>query len=184
MSRSCCRLVASVCALAVLPLVAFAEEPAQDSAREAPSGWRRSTGNDDYHRLLEVRTNDFGGVYEAGQPIPVAVEIRNLGPQDQEKKHPDAQLFPHLDVWVHSESGKVLLHKRYDTKIENRIRIDVGEKFVALLDVREVLELSMTGEYRISVGHENGFVFDLGDWGGTLVSHPRIVRIQATAAPK
>ena len=169
---------------AILPILSFADEPAPASEPEAPTAWRRST-EPDAHRPLEIRTNDFSGVYEVGQPIPVAVEIRNPKPPEGEQGYPFAALQPWLDVWVRSASGEVLSHKQFDPKIENRIVIDAGEAFVVLLDVREALDLKLTGEYRISVGHDNLFVSSIGDWTGTLASHERIVRIQdAKAASK
>ena len=87
-------------------------------------------------------------------------------------------------MWINSASGKVLLHKQYDLKVGNRIQIKAGETFVALLDVREILDLKVTGEYRISVGHHSFPFADMGDWVGEVASHECIVRIQAKADSK
>lgn len=135
---------------------------------EAATGWSMSTGRDDYARIIGVRTNQFGGVYADDQPIAVSVEIRNFGPVDPDGPHPEAQLFPHLDAWI--EVGGRSFHHPIPLGIENRLWIEKGDTFVNLVDLKKVLPLDTSGEYRISLGHENHFVSDLGDWTGSLRS--------------
>jgi len=177
MKRSLLFLVA-VCLLCVGGWFLPAAEPTSGNAEAV--GWNQSTRRDDYRRRLGIRTNQFGGVYAADQPIAVSIEIRNFGPADPQGAHPRAQLFPHLDAWI-EVGGKTSYHM-IPLEFENRLWIEQGEKFVRLLDLRSVIPLDEPGEYRISLGHENAFITDLGDWTGSLRSEEHVVRIVPAAA--
>ncbi len=144
-----------------------------------PPAWTRSTGRDDYRRTLGVRTNRFGGAYAAEQPIPVSIEVRNFGPKDAGSVDPSAQLFPHLDAWVEAGGGRS--YHSIPLGIENRLVIKKGETFAKVFDLRRVLPLDEPGEYRITLGHENRSITDLGDWTGSLWSPGCVVRIVAPA---
>lgn len=159
--------------LSVTAILLPGAAPRPDDA--GPVGWTKSTGRDDYQRTLGIRTNRFGGVYAADQPIAVSVEICNFGPEDAGSVHPSAQLFPHLDAWI--EVGGKKSHHLIPLDIENRVQIKKGAKFVRLLDLRRVIPLDEPGEYRISLGQDNSFVTDLGDWTGSLRSPEYVVRI-------
>jgi hypothetical protein len=154
-------------------LLSPAAEPQPSGAK--PSAWTGSTNDDDYERVLGIRTNMFGGTYTVDQPIPVSVEIFNFGPKGGESKHPTAQLFPHLDVVIELDGNKS--HHTIPLDIENRLWIDKGEKFDKVFDLKDVVPLDDPGEYRISLGHLEYVVLDLGDWTGTLMSPDYVVRI-------
>lgn len=141
----------------------------------------RSTGLDTYNRVLEVWVSNLAKRYRLGSPIPITVRITNLGPRDSRdsdipSKHPTAQLFPHLTVWVEKD-GKVL-SERLPLPIENRIRIKKGEIFERSVDLSEVRLLSTAGKYLVSVGHWNYFVTDIGDWTGTLRSRSQPIVLE------
>ncbi len=142
----------------------------------------RSTGQDTYDRLLEVQVSDLSKVYQVSSPILATVWITNLGPQqprdaDVPSKHPQAQLFPHLTVWVHQDSK--LTSERMALPIENRIRIKQGETFERQVDLSTFTILSTPGEYEVSIGHENDLITDLGDWTGRLRSRSQTIVIKA-----
>ena len=158
--------------------VARTDEPRaseSDVRSDRPPRWTHSTGNDSYGRVLALRTNRFGGTYALDQPIPVAIEIKNLGPPSSDSPHPRAQLFPHLEVWLQKEDTTTV--RSYPIDIENRIRIKRGQKFAHIFDLRKLLELSASGTYRVRVGHANHVVRNLGDWTGKLQSQQMTVII-------
>lgn len=139
---------------------------------EPATGWVFATHNNS--QRLGIRTSPFGGVYANDQPIPVSIEIRNFGPVDTDNTPPEAQLFSHLDVWF--DIGKGLIgHRSIPIGSGNRLIIEKDGTFVKLLDLKEVLPKEIlpretSREYRVSVGHDNGFVNDFEDWTGVLRS--------------
>jgi hypothetical protein len=165
----------SIVPACLIVLCGCARTPTTDSSATLGA---RSTGQDTYNRLLEVQVSDFAGTYQVGAPIPVTVRISNLGPQesrdaDVPSKHPTAQLFPHLTVWI--EQNSKVRSEQMALPIENRIRIKQTETFERQVDLSKAKILSTPGEYEVSIGHENGFISDLGDWTGTLRSRAQTI---------
>lgn len=171
----------TIIALACVTAVGCATAPDSRIGLERGTAPSRSTGFDTYNRVLEVRVSDLAKRYRLGSPIPITVRITNLGPRDSgdsdiPSKHPTAQLFPHLTVWVEKD-GRVL-SERFPLPIENRIRIKKGQTFERTVDLSLVRLLSTAGKYLVSVGHWNGAITDLGDWTGTLRSRSQAIVLE------
>lgn len=178
MMKAVCLVCATMSVLLVSRHATTGDEvTATNSPPSTRSEWTRSTGQDDYRRVLTIRTNRFGGEYAVNQPIPVAVEIRNLGPEEPDGPHPAAQLFPHLDVWV--RQGEGVQHEMLELDIRNRLRIPKDDEFEHLFDLRNVVDLSRPGVYEVAVGHWNYLISDGGDWTGMLRSPFRRIEVVA-----
>jgi len=139
-----------------------------------------STGEDTYKRVLEIAVSDLDSTYRAGSPIRITVQIKNHGPKGPgtgaQPRHPTAQLFPHLTVWV--EKDNKLSSEQISLPIENRILIKQGETFEHSVDLAKVRLLSAPGKYLVSVGHWNGLITDIGDWTGTLRSRSQTIVVE------
>lgn len=153
-------------------------EPSTNISHEA-SHVEKSTGDDTYDRILEIQVSNLDSTYQVGSPIPITIQIKNLGPKqsgsETQSVHPGAQLFPFITVWV--EQNSKLTTENISLPIENRIWIKQGETFERSVDLSKIEALSSPGEYHVSIGHENGDIKDLGDWTGILRSRSQRINI-------
>lgn len=166
----------------LLVLIGCAKKPSGQAPTDKPTEASRigiSSGYDTYNRVLEIQVSDLASTYLVGSPIPITVQIKNLGPKQSDSEvqsvHPGAQLFPFLTVWV--EQNSKLTTESINLPIENRIWIKQGETFERSVDLSNVKALSSPGQYNISIGHENYAITDIGDWTGTLRSRSQKIKI-------
>jgi hypothetical protein len=170
--------------VACLTLLGCAETQPENGAAPSVTPNERattlSTGEDTYKRVLEIAVSDLDSTYQVGSPIRITVQIKNHGPKgpgtNAQPRHPTAQLFPHLTVWV--EKDAKLSSEQLPLPIENRIWIKQGETFEHSVDLAKVRLLSAPGKYLVSVGHWNYMITDLGDWTGTLRSRSQTIVVE------
>lgn len=163
-----------------IPVVQHRDEPFGNDGEclsTGEDGYYRM-GEDGYHRILGVRLNQLKTSYIVGSKIPATIHIKNHGPPKtgQPPEHPDAQLFPHVTVWV--KQGSKFVPESIRLPILNRILIKHGATFKRTIDLSKLKVFAKPGEYKVAVGHENGVVTDLGDWTGTLRTRPKTIVIK------
>ena len=138
---------------------------------------RFSTGDDSYERVLSIKVSEFEKNYKVGKTIPVTVHITNHGPKPgSEGKHPTAQLFPVLTMWVEVD-GKTQ-SVQIKLPIKNRLLIKKGAAFTHTVDLSNVSLLKKAGRYTVSLGQFSFVSTDLGDWTGVLRSREQRINIR------
>jgi hypothetical protein len=117
-----------------------------------------------------MRTNDYGGRYARGKPIPVVIEVRALGandvPRDAVIKHPQVWLWIDDNSGVWGTSADIL-------KIESPLQIDADQTWRLEFDFTKCIGLE-PGTYKVAVA-----LTDPGGWLGTLRSNWHHIEITA-----
>ena len=155
---------------------------AREQGSANAEGWRESILWEGFDGcLLRVWVSDLKPFSVVGETVPLTVRIQaQRNPKRAGKAREKVQLFPFLSVWIESDAGPRI--ERVPLPIKNRLWIKVGDTFERQIDLGPLKALRSPGAYRISVGHQNGDVSDIGDWLGTLRSREQAIHINAPDA--